>query len=591
MARFEKIRNRFASKMILAFLCIILIPTTLSGFAFYLESSALVKRNVRASTVQVTKQTADALSSIFNAGSDTSDFIYGDLKVQDTAMRYDTSPSGVQLAMSQSMSTLLNNVVHSSSFVRIVYIVKGNGTGWGSGSFSATKLRRADLSRLDWVEQSLKEDGGLVWQALRKDPFSGAGENTDLVLPISRTLKDFKSLRQIGLLVVNLNGRAIVNTINQVKLGDTGRYMVVDQAGTIMIEADLSRIGQSVGDAGLRDMIVHDDAVEFEYTSGGTPYYGVKQRLSNGWLLVGTVPTVEITGALDRLHSRIWMTSAGFALIAVLVGLLIAGRVTKPIKQLTSEMKRVQQGDLKVRTALTATDEIGLMSKHFNKMLDEIEQLMERVEKEQSEKLEAEVRAVTYRIHPHFLYNTLSTLRWMVRAGEKERADRGLGALIRLLQANMGKNGQLITLEEELEIIGKYIVILEMRYEHKYVLSVDLGPGAGQARIPRMLLQPLVENAVFHGLVPLNRGGEISISAKSVQGELQIWVKDNGAGMSKEQLDALHSQEGIAKAGIGLKHVYDSLKLYYGTGSGMKVTSEAGIGTQIHIIMRGLPNE
>lgn len=586
MARFEKITNRFASKMILAFLLIILIPTTLSGFSFYLESSALVKRNVRASTVQVTKQTADALSSIFNAGSDTSDLIYSDLKVQKSAMQYTSSPLSEQIEMTQSLNTLLNNVVYSSSFVRIVYIIKSGGIGWGSGTFSTPKLRKVDLNHQEWVAESKKQDGGFVWQPMRKDPFSGGGENTDLVLPISRALKDFESLQQIGLLVVNLNGKAIINTIKQVKLGETGRYMVVNAQGEIMIDADLSRIGQMVEDAKLHELIVHNDAVEFEYANKGVHYYGVKQLLSNGWLLVGTVPTLEITGALDKLHTRILITSACFALLAVLVGLLIAKKVTNPIKQLTLEMRRVQQGDLSVRTALTSTDEIGLMSRHFNKMLDEIEQLMLRVEQEQNEKLEAEVRAVTYRIHPHFLYNTLSTLRWLIRAGEMERADQGLAALTRLLQANMGKNGQMITLAEELEIIQKYIVILEMRYEQKYALAIEVQPGADQVKIPRMLLQPLVENAIFHGFVPLNRGGDITIKVAEQQGELRIVIHDDGSGISEEKLKQLNAKEGMTKAGIGMKHVYDSLRLYYGAGSGISVTSDIGLGTHIHIVIR-----
>lgn len=586
MARFEKITNRFASKMILAFLLIILIPTTLSGFSFYLESSALVKRNVRASTVQVTKQTADALSSIFNAGSDTSDLIYSDLKVQKSAMQYTSSPLSEQIEMTQSLNTLLNNVVYSSSFVRIVYIIKSGGIGWGSGTFSTPKLRKVDLNHQEWVAESKKQDGGFVWQPMRKDPFSGGGENTDLVLPISRALKDFESLQQIGLLVVNLNGKAIINTIKQVKLGETGRYMVVNAQGEIMIDADLSRIGQMVEDAKLHELIVHNDAVEFEYANKGVHYYGVKQLLSNGWLLVGTVPTLEITGALDKLHTRILITSACFALLAVLVGLLIAKKVTNPIKQLTLEMRRVQQGDLSVRTALTSTDEIGLMSRHFNKMLDEIEQLMLRVEQEQNEKLEAEVRAVTYRIHPHFLYNTLSTLRWLIRAGEMERAEQGLAALTRLLQANMGKNGQMITLAEELEIIQKYIVILEMRYEQKYALAIEVQPGADQVKIPRMLLQPLVENAIFHGFVPLNRGGDITIKVTEQQGELRIVIHDDGSGISEEKLKQLNAKEGMTKAGIGMKHVYDSLRLYYGAGSGISVTSDIGLSTHIHIVIR-----
>ncbi|MGO4374363.1 cache domain-containing protein [Paenibacillus sp. MCAF20] len=314
MLRFERIRNRYASKVIIAFLFIILIPTTLSGFSFYLESTALVKKNVRASTVQLTKQTADALSTMINAGSDTSDLIYSDLQVQHTAMHYATSPLNEQVEMSKSTNTLLRNIAYSSSFVKIVYILKDSGVGWGSGTFSTSKLKKAELAELDWVKKSKLEDGKLVWQPLRRDLFSGGGENTELVLPVSRVLKDFDTLKQIGLLVVNMNGRSAVNTIGQVKLGETGRYTVVDSEGVVMIDTDLTRIGKPVAERDLHELIVGNDAVEFEYDNNGVPYYGVKQMLSNGWMLVGTVPTVEITGALDKLHTRILITSACFAL-------------------------------------------------------------------------------------------------------------------------------------------------------------------------------------------------------------------------------------------------------------------------------------
>ncbi|WP_230202617.1 cache domain-containing sensor histidine kinase [Paenibacillus ihumii] len=545
-----------------------------------------MKKNVRASALQLTKQTADSLSSIFNAGSDTSDLIYSDLIIQQSVNHYKSSPLSIQVELSQDMAARLNHVVFSSSFVRSINIVKDGSLGWGSGTFSSVKLKRMDFNNLAWVKDSREKDGELVWNGLRRDPFSGGGENTDLVLPISRAMKDFQSLNQIGILLVNLNGKTIVDTISQVKLGETGSYMVVNRQGVIMIDPDLSKVGQVVPTRELYDQIVMNDASEFEITIKDTQYYGVKQLLSNGWILVGTVPASEIIGALDKLHSRILLTSAGFAMIAVIIGLIIAKLVTNPIKQLTIGMRKVQQGDLKVRTQVKSSDEFGLMSRNFNKMLNEIEQLMTRVSEEERQKMEAEIKAITYRIHPHFLYNTLSTLRWLIRSGEKDRADQGLAALTRLLQANMGKNGQLITLAEELEIIEKYLAILEMRYDHKYELVLDIELGIKQFKIPRMLLQPLVENAVFHGFVPLNRGGTIKIASVKEPGEIRIIVEDDGAGMTPKQLRELTTASGQKKTGIGLKHISDSLRLYYDDGSTMTVDSEVGKGTQILIAIR-----
>ncbi|KHF31619.1 putative sensor-like histidine kinase [Paenibacillus sp. P1XP2] len=150
----------------------------------------------------------------------------------------------------------------------------------------------------------------------------------------------------------------------------------------------------------------------------------------------------------------------------------------------------------------------------------------------------------------------------------------------------MGKNGQLITLSEELEIIEKYLVILEMRYDCKYELVLNIEPESKHFKIPRMLLQPLVENAVFHGFVPLNRGGNIKISSIVKPGELWITIEDNGAGMSRDQLKQLTSASGQKRMGIGLMHISDTLRLYYDDGSTMTVDSEVGKGTKILILIR-----
>lgn len=164
-------------------------------------------------------------------------------------------------------------------------------------------------------------------------------------------------------------------------------------------------------------------------------------------------------------------------MLAVGIGLFVAGMVTKPVKQLTQSMLRVQQGDLETRTDIRTADEIGFLSKQFNKMVHEIGKLMQQVENEQSEKHHAELRAVMHRIHPHFLFNTLSTLRWLIDSGQNSRASEVLSALNHLLEANMGKNGVMITVDEELDIIRKYLIILELRYEKTFIWSWMSSPG------------------------------------------------------------------------------------------------------------------
>ncbi|KTD85207.1 cache domain-containing sensor histidine kinase [Paenibacillus etheri] len=591
MFRKFRISNRFTTKIILILLLVILIPIIFTSWSFYWVADSILKKNVRESTLQIAEQTAESLSFILNVGVDTSDFISSDPNIQRAALQVNSSPSYEENRNFQYINTLLNNYVYSNSFVKIVYLLKEEGGGWGSGTFSGSGLKQLRLSDMEWVKDVKRKDGELVWQGLQYDHFSGGGVNTDLVLPVGRVLKDFNTMRNIGLVQVQLNGQSILNTIRQPKLGVTGKFFVVDSKGRLMIDSNLEMINQKVKDQGLYQRIVSDDAVEFEFDMKGVPYYGVKQLLSNGWMIVGTVPVEEISGQLENLQTWILLSSAVFSMIAIGIGLFIAGWVTKPVKQLTQSMLHVQQGDLNVRAVVRTSDEIGFLSKQFNKMLQKIGNLMQQVEDEQSEKHHAELRVVMHRVHPHFLYNTLSTLRWLIDSGQNDRASQVLHALNHLLEANMGKSGSMIPVEEELDIIRKYLIILELRYEKTFDLELDVEPGSEKFMIPRMLLQPLVENAIFHGIVPKNTAGRISIRIRTCRGDLEFLVEDDGLGIGDEKLKALNDP-GTAiengEVGIGLRHIYDSLRLYYARNWEWSIVSRTGQGTAVRILLKKL---
>ncbi len=581
--------KNFSSKITIAFLLLILIPTLLISLSFYWESNNILKKNVRESTVQIAKQTAESLSYILEVGVDTSDFISSDLTIQRAVLQLNTTPVFEQRNNSQYINTLLNNLVYSNSFVKIVYVLKEEGSGWGSGTFAEINLKKVQLSNQEWVKEAKQKDGALLWQGIHYDVFNGGGINTDLVLPVSRVLKDFDTMANIGFVQVHLDGRSILNTIEQLKLGKTGKFFVVDPEGRIMIHSNLDMINKKVVNPDLYTYIVREDKEEFEFTEKGIPYYGVKQPLSNGWLLVGTVPIHEISGQLERLESWIFYSSVLFSFLAILIGLIFAGRVTKPVKQLTQSMIRVQKGDLKVRTSVSSLDEIGFLSKQFNKMVHEIENLMQQVESEQSEKYHAELRAVVHRIQPHFLFNTLSTLRWLIDSNQNNQASQVLSALTHLLEANMGKSGNIITVGEELDIIRKYLVILELRYEKTFHLELDIEPGTENIPIPRMLLQPIVENAIFHGIVPKNTNGRISIKICSCDDNLVFLIHNDGLGITNNQVKELNNPEAAIKngnIGIGLRHIFDTLRLYYAQNWDWSISSEVEEGTTVRIFIK-----
>lgn len=571
----------------MALLVVIIIPTFCTSMFFYVSASHVVKTNVRQSSLQIAKQAADSLSFMLNVGSDTSDFVYNDLHIQQTMMKKDTDlPVSEQEEDKTYIDHMLNNLIYSSSFVKFIYVMRDNGSSWGSGVFSQNKLSRYRLDEFPWIREATSQDGRLVWSALQYDLFSGAGDNMDLVLPVTRVMKDFKTLQNIGYVMINLDGKAVLDKISQIRLGRTGSFFVTDREGNVMIHPDAKLLNHKLPNADLSNHIVRDTAQEFEYEVDGVPYYGVKQALANGWYIVGTVPVREITGQLGDIHNSVIFSAVLFALISVAVGLFIARRITKPLIQLTKQMKLAEGGNFNVRTLVQSSDEIGVLSKQFNRMIYNIEQLMGQVREEQNKKQQAEVRAVMHRINPHFLFNTLNTIRWLLKLGQTERAATGLTGLTQLLESNMGKEGHMITLGQELDIIQKYMFILQLRYEVSIHLDLAIDARLREMPVPRMMLQPLVENAVFHGIVPKGTDGEIRIRAMDTAGAVEIFVSDNGLGIGQDVLSQIErrTQEGdMQETGIGLKHVKECVSLYFPSGSEIQIRSQSAEGTTVYL--------
>ncbi|RED84243.1 cache domain-containing sensor histidine kinase [Cohnella phaseoli] len=568
--------RRFATKMILTLLVVILIPT-LTSVLFYNASSKLVKKNVRVSSLQLVRQAADALSAIMLAGTDASNILYSDVKLQQAARNTRPTPEEEE-AYKTYVSNLLNNYVGSNSFVKTLYVLREEGTSWGSGSFKLSKIYVQSLHDLEWAKLARMKDGEPAWGKLAYDPYSGIGDINDLVLPVIRVIKDFESLADIGYLLVNLDGNKILDRIGQIRLGNSGGFFVVDESGTIVIDRRLDRLGQPLSDPELREWAATGSAAEFEHEEDGVRFYHIKQPLANGWSVVGSVPIHEITDQLTSMRRMIWTSALGFALLAVAIGLILARQVTKPIQQLTSQMKVAEGGDFTARTEVRTKDEIGLLSQQFNKMIRRINELVREVREVNESKRQAELKAVMHRINPHFLFNTLSTIKWLVRYNQSAKAYDALSSLVLLLEANMGKKGSFVTLAEELDIVAKYLSILQIRYDKEFRLHADIAQEAETFPVPRMLVQPIVENAVFHGLVPLGGGGDIWIEARATEQAIAIVIRDNGRGISPDDLqkldDSRQDAEPSGMTGIGLTHVREWIRLYYPPGSEMRIGND-----------------
>lgn len=276
----------------------------------------------------------------------------------------------------------------------------------------------------------------------------------------------------------------------------------------------------------------------------------------------------------DLKQMQIFLVAIFF--LFLMIGGILATSITramyKPIKNMTNTVEKVSKGDLSLRVDVTTEDEIGTLCREFNHMLDNLEDLIARVIEEERLKKDAELEALQYQITPHFMYNTLNSIKYAALIkGEKE-----LGALIgdfvELLQASINKKGTFISVADELHILKNYIHLQEFRYQGSLDVEYDIAKEACGCYIPRLILQPLVENAILHGIDMKGGNGRLIIRGRVEGTRLTLSVIDNGRGMTKEQIETLLSSKAKKTNGlsaIGVPNVRERLELYYEAEGGI----------------------
>ena len=593
------IRNRLgrslSTKLILLLLMLLTFAIAMISSLYFWFSSEVILRNVSASTKQSAKQSADYLSLILTVGSDMGQQIFRDARIQGVIQEEAKGGLSVDQKFDHknAVNDILNNIMYTSSFVHSIYLLREQGVSWGSGLFNASKVMRYTLTERDWYNDILGGRQDELWLPLQFDPFSGGGENTRLVLTFVKPLHNLATREPAGAILVNVDGQLILQAIDRIRLGKTGDFFVVDEAGKVVIASEPERWSDTLETTGLGERLprIGAEESEFELELDGVRQYAVTRKLKNDWTIVGIVPVGEMIGDIARIQQQIWLFATLLLALASVTGYLFSKRITSPLKSLMRQMKEIERSNFKALSAVSSQDEIGQLSRRFNQMVGQIEALIEQVNEVEGKKREAEMRALRHQINPHFLYNTLATIRWMIKFGRKEGAYDGISSLVRLMEASMEKQGVFYTIRDELELLDKYMVIQRFRYDFRIHLDVRCGEALMDVSIPRMLLQPIVENAIFHGLAPKEDGGTVTVTieqtADTLEPGLILRIEDDGAGIPPDRLPGLLlGRTGEAKSGmfgIGLNHVHETVQLYYGERSGVEIVSPPGGGTIVTV--------
>jgi two-component system, sensor histidine kinase YesM len=444
----------------------------------------------------------------------------------------------------------------------------------------------------EWYQQALNQTGVAVSSSHVQHLFQ---DEYRWVVSISRKLSDTFSEMEAdrqGVLLVDLNYSVINNLCKQIELGKRGYVFIVDPSGSLVYHPQQQLIYSQLKFEQLETVLGIKSGSVTVNTGNEQKLYTVNTT-SFGWKIVGVTYPDDLVANKQQMQGTAALWGAVSLIFAMAISVLLSYALTKPLKNLEINMKKAERGEFDIRVEIESTNEIGKLARTFNLMIMKIKELMSQIVVEQEMKRVSELKALQAQIKPHFLYNTLDSIIWMAETGKMEEVVEMTSSLSKLLRSTIGEGEELIPIARELEHIRHYLTIQNMRYRNKFTYSIEVHEDILECSILKLVLQPLVENAIYHGIKHNPEQGHILIRCKIEQNDITIQVIDNGVGMNPEQMSKLLLQKADYRigSGVGVANVNHRIQLYFGDHYGLSFASEMEEGTTVTLRIPALYEE
>lgn len=569
--------KRFQSisvQLFIIFIIGILVPLLLGGYLSYNKSVQLIEEQVSKVATETITQVRDKIFLLYNKLDDMSMMILYNYEIHHILERDLEKEEKMQA--NKNAIRYINSISVNSPEILDIYIFDHLRQNSIYSSDNSTLINQWES---DWYGKIMEADGEAVWFGLSHNSYLKGMNMGSPVYALGRAIKSFKNGEIIGIIFIEVRGFALIEELTNIKFGETGSIHVVDEQNRYVYHPDKQLYGETSSYTFTDSNYLQNERKEGVLT--------IPNRLKNGWTVMGVVPVNELTTDSKEIRNFTFWIALGSILLALAMGYYVTRKIGRPLVNLSRLMKRGESGDLRVRSTISGNNEISHLSNSFNRMLQQIEILITQIEEKESQKKIAEIRALRYQINPHFLYNTLNSIRWMAKLNRSEEVANAITTLVHLLEASLERNGTFVKLGDELQLLEKYMIIQQYRYDFNIELKINCSAELRDIEIPRMLLQPIIENAIFHGIAPKDEEGIIEIEVSQNNRDIVIDIIDDGIGILDEKIPHLLTIESDTKprgmTSIGLRHVHQTLQWFYGKEYGVEMNSIKSVGTKVRI--------
>lgn len=554
-------KNSISVRLMIYFVCIILIPITILSL-FMLVS---YRRNIEKLAEKNAWESLDLINynmdQQFISYSSLAYFVSRDRQLQDVSQYKGPDSYNEDTENKRRIWQLLNDYRMSVDEVYQVVISYANGICIMTGQEDAVFHRpeAQDWYRLCRQEQNTPH---VLYYEANVRVCDGIAPVNQQIISVSHSLWDREG-NFIGAVNVEMYSRILENSMSNI-LSRNGSYVYVkDKAGQVIYSPIVGSVPESAWDK---------DYCRVE-----------RHNKRNDWDIVGVVPLGEYYRSVDEFANVLWLSMVVITSIMIFVSVKTGTSIVRPIKTLQELMGRAESGDLSVRFQQDGPREIVYLGESFNVMIARLDYNIRQVYIEQKAKRKAEMEILQANIKPHFLYNTLDTIHWMAKEYQASDIVETVDALATLFRIALSRGSETITVAQEIRHVTSYLQIQKVRYEEMISYEVHVAKNCERLKVQKLILQPLIENAIYHGIKNSGRSGRISICIWKEKKDLFLAVEDDGTGMSPERLkevqEALKGVKAEANAVYGVFNVHHRIFLNYGEPYGLYLRSEKGSGT------------
>ena len=426
-------------------------------------------------------------------------------------------------------------------------------------------------------------NGVSLWFPMQTRDFLVENKN-EAILTLGKKVLDIDGGNMLGVLILNIRESSISSIYDNLGTAKGGSYYILDETGRIVSAKNKNELfqpmntglGGSGPDTGTgMQKTVTVDGKELLITANSL------EKMK--WTLINKMEVRQLTSESRKLsYITMWIGLICLT-IALLGGSMLSNLIAKPIVKLTRKMQKVKEGSLDIQYEVNSTDEIGLLASGFNSMLERIRSLLDKVKEEQKKKREYELALIQAQIKPHFLYNTLDLIYIFSSMGRNREAQSTTKNLADFYRIALSRGREIITLEEELKNVENYLSIQRVRYSDIFEYDIKAEKDVLDCYIPKLTIQPLAENSIYHGLKLKGSFGRLSIESCSQENNVIIKISDDGAGIPEEKLLKMLVHDESSRESFGLTSVDERIKLYFGDEYGLKIESVVGEWTAVTV--------